>query len=305
MNTLRVSKDRIYDVKTQVETNSRGIFAHTRIGSGACNESTVSVVMTASNRSAQVYYTLQTIARSEHKNVQVILVDDSTHDPVSAARLAEYPFIIDFIVINRSVKCWHNPVVNYNIGFKFIQGGKVIVQNAEVCHVGDVVAHVAAQLPENTYAAYDVRTTRSYEANDAIYKMESLNTNIYSMPLMGDWYQAREKNNRFHFLVAMDRAAFDKVGGFSYDYTYGSAYDDNDFVLRAQNAGLTLCSLHNDSVECGGVHLFHGWDAGWNRGVEDNKGIFLAKKALYDSRKIYIDVSHCAECFDLHYALLC
>jgi glycosyltransferase involved in cell wall biosynthesis len=94
--------------------------------------------MTACNRSKQTYFTLQTIQNSSHKAIQIILVDDSDSDPIAKEELEKYPFYIDFISIKMQNKKWVNPVVNYNIGFEYIRGSKVVIQNAEVCHVGDV-----------------------------------------------------------------------------------------------------------------------------------------------------------------------
>jgi glycosyltransferase involved in cell wall biosynthesis len=99
---------------------------------------TISIVMTACNRSKQTYFTLQTIQNSSHKAIQIILVDDSDAEPITKEELEKYPFYIDFISIKMQNKKWVNPVVNYNIGFEYIRGSKVVIQNAEVCHVGDV-----------------------------------------------------------------------------------------------------------------------------------------------------------------------
>ena len=98
--------------------------------------------MTSSNRSKQVYYTLNTIQNSDYKNIQVIIVDDSDNDPILEINLRKYPFYIDLICIKKENRNWHNPCVNYNIGFEFIKGSKVIIQNSEVCHIGDVLIFI-------------------------------------------------------------------------------------------------------------------------------------------------------------------
>jgi glycosyltransferase involved in cell wall biosynthesis len=306
MNTLRVSKDKIFDVKNQVETNSRGIYSRQRINDRAIDTTFVSIVMTSCNRSPQVYYTLKTIAQSDYKNIQVVLVDDSSHDPVLPEKLSEYPFVIDFITINRSVKCWHNPCVNYNIGFKFVEGGKVLVQNGEVCHIGDVVSHLVSNLMPNSYSAYDVRTTPSYEANTAIYGIDKLTIDILHSGLMGIWYQGRSNNRSFHFLAGMDRACLDKIGGgFSYDYTYGSDYDDDDFIMRIRAAGIHIAPFFGDVALCGGIHLFHGSaHAVWNNGVEFNQRLFEAKRNYLNRTGVYVDVSSDYDSYDSKFALL-
>ena len=69
--------------------------------------------MTSHERSKQVYFTLSTINKSNYKDIQVILVDDSVYDPVMVNHFADYKFNIDLIRINRDKKFWNNPCVNY------------------------------------------------------------------------------------------------------------------------------------------------------------------------------------------------
>jgi hypothetical protein len=304
MNALMKSKDEIFDLKNQVQTNAKMIYNHVRFGSGEINDSTVSIVMTSCNRSQQVYYTLKTISLSEYKNIQIIIVDDSTSDPIEKEKLAEFPFIFDFIQIDSGKKCWQNPVVNYNIGFRFVEGGKVIIQNSEVCHVNDVVSHVVRNLQPNTYYVYDVRTTPSYEANEAIYTVDSPDLRVLNGPHVGIWYQARSNNRKLHFLTAVDRIAFEKIGGFSYDYSYGSYYDDDDFLIRIASNKISIVPQFHDVAKCAGIHLFHGGSKGWNKDLESNHNLYLAKFRHYKATGIYLEISESPCTFEEYYERL-
>ena len=165
-----VNKDKILELKRKVEEKDESLGNHLQIPNIPITKETISIVMTASNRSKQTYFTLQTIQNSSHKAIQVIIVDDSDADPITKEELAKYPFYIDFISIKQKNKNWVNPVVNYNIGFGYIQGSKVVIQNAEVCHVGDVLGYMGSQITPGNYYVCDVKAAKSLSANDDIYQ---------------------------------------------------------------------------------------------------------------------------------------
>ena len=312
MNTLLKSKPDILRVKREVETNESNIYTHHCISKNSIDDSTITIVMTSSNRSKQTYYTLDTIQRSAYKNVQVILVDDSTDDPIRIDKLDTYPFSIEFIVIDRDKKFWHNPCVNYNIGFKFIKGGNIIIQNAEVCHVGDVLSYIQPLFCDNHYFVFDVATCANYGANDTIYVSDTTTTDIYKQGHLFDiWYQSETRNLKYHFMSALTRHTFEKMKGFSYDYAFGRSYDDDDLLLRIiSNQDNRIVCCHHTTSHCGGIHLFHvrnsnttGWDHGIN-GRELNDTLYNAKKKYVDKYKKYIEVSETVETFDEVYATL-
>lgn len=293
IETLLSNRQKISYIKHNLKT---GIFyAHTRLQKQPLTTETVSIVMTSSNRSKQTYYTLSTISRDTYKNVQVILVDDSTSDPINVDVLKEYPYTIDFVRILPDKKIWGNPCVNYNIGFQFIEGGKVIIQNAEVCHVGNVIDYVHTSVNDNLYAVFDVKTTTGLQFNDIVYSKPSMSTDIFSDKLVFNeetWYQsAIHRNTKFHFLAATTRDTFNKIGGFSYDYTIGNAYDDNDFVLRIESLGIQIDSLSHKDVKCGGIHLYHTPSGvAWGSKLPLNNIVFEEKKKHYATTGKYKDL---------------
>jgi glycosyltransferase involved in cell wall biosynthesis len=293
IETLLSSRQKIAYIKRNLKT---GLFyKHSRLQKQPLTDETVSIVMTASNRSKQTYHTLRTISRDSYKNVQVILVDDSTTDPVSIDTLKGYPFTIDFIQILPEKKIWGNPCINYNIGFQFIEGGKVIIQNAEVCHVGNVIDYVHASVNDNSYAIFDVKSTEGLQYNDIVYSKPSIGIEIFSdkRVFVGDtWYQSViHRNSRYHFLAATTRTTFNKIGGFSYDYTIGNAYDDNDFILRIDSLGIPTTSLSHTDVKCGGIHLYHTpSELGWGAKLPLNDLVFEEKKKHYDTTGEYKDL---------------
>jgi hypothetical protein len=289
MQTLLANKDRIFEIKNKVEGKDSSLCNHVAIPNIPITRDTISIVMTACNRSKQTYFTLQTIKNSSHKAIQVIIIDDSDVDPITKEELKKYPFYIDFISIKRKNKNWVNPAVNYNIGFGYIQGIKIIIQNAEVCHVGDVLGYMSEKIIPNNYYVCDVRAAKSLDANDIIYTSNISTIDIYkNNSIFGMWYQGRERMANYHFLSGMTIDTFNKIKNFSYDYTMGIAYDDDDFLLKIIANKINVVNLFHDECHFGGIHLWHRRLP--SKKIESNKNIFIKKKEIYKELGKYIDI---------------
>ena len=292
MQTLLENKEKIFKIKKKVDEKDASLYDHMVIPNIPITEETISIVMTASNRSNQTYFTLKTILNSSFKKIHVIIVDDSDEDPIIKEELEKYPFYIDFININKKKKNWINPVVNYNIGFEYIQGSKVVIQNAEVCHVGDVLGYMGSQMILDNYYICDVRASKSLDKNDYIYS-QNLNTiDIYkNNDLFGIWYQSNERLLNYHFLTGMTIDTFNKIKNFSYDYTFGISYDDDDFILKVISNKIQIKNLFHNEYNFGGIHLWHNSSIKKIRKKsESNKNIFNKKKEYYEKTGQYIDI---------------
>ena len=299
MNTLYKNKDLIFSIKDNIDK-----ITENKLFKQNTNEKfDISIVMTSSNRSKQTYFTLSTFNPIDCK-LQVILVDDSTHDPIDLEKLKEFPFHIDLIQINRETKNWFNPLVNYNIGFKFIKGSKVIIQNAEVCHIGNVLNFVK-DIVDDIYYVFDVNASLNYETNEEIYKYNQLTTEIYNQQLFDVWYQSASNNRNLHFLTAMTKSTFDKVKCFDYDCTMGSCHDDDDFLLKIISKNINIQNCHHTQYNIGGIHLFHVLASQvWDHGVELNNKLFESKKRIYNLNSKYISATENKEEFESNYKLL-
>jgi len=292
MQTLIANKEKILEIKRKVEEKDNSLYHHVEIPNIPINEETISIIMTASNRSNQTYFTLKTIQNSMHKAVQLIIVDDSNIDPITKEELEKYPFYIDFISIKKENKNWVNPVVNYNIGFQYIKGTKIIIQNAEVCHIGDILSYMNSQMISEHYYICDVRASKSIGTNDIIYQYNTNNIDIYnSNELFNMWYQGRERIVNYHFLSAMTIDSFNKIKNFSYDYTMGISFDDDDFLLKIIANKIKIINLFYDEFNFGGIHLWHSSNIKKIRKkIENNQNIFNKKKQNYEETGEYIEM---------------
>jgi len=300
MQALIRNKDSIFSIKSKVENGDTSFYSHICIENGTIDSKTISIVMTSANRSKQTYFTLQTMANSINKNIHVVIVDDSDADPIHEDVLKSYPFTIDFIKIDRATKCWHNPLVNYNIGFRFIKGGKVVIQNAEVCHVGDLLQFINNSVCEdNKYYVFDVKASRYFDTNEQLYVSSLQSIDIYNEDLFAIWYQSAGFNRKFHFLTALTKNTFDKINRFSYDLTMGSCYDDDEFLLKIIARNIHIVNIFHNEHLVGGIHLYHGCSTSiWDQGAELNLDLFVSKRNIYRQHGIYVDATENIEDFD-------
>ena len=312
MKSLLANKYAIFEIKKKVEQKDASLSDHISIPNIPITGETISIVMTACNRSKQTYFTLQTIQNSTHKAVQVIIVDDSDADPITKEGLKKYPFYIDFISIKTKNKKWVNPVVNYNIGFEYIKGSKVVIQNAEVCHVGDVLGYMGSQMILDNYYICDVRAAivprniekKSFIANENIYKSNTNTIEIYkNYSLFGQWYQCREKLVNFHFLTGMTLSTFNKIKNFSYDYTMGLSFDDNDFLLKIISNNIQIKNLFHDEYFFGGIHLWHNKSI-FGKKIKSNGDLYFKKNDYFIKKGKYIDITENIESFDEKYNII-
>lgn len=289
--------DNVHRARSLVVEKDTRFYSHHVIANTEIRPDTISIVMTAHNRSRQLYFTLDTIQSSSFRHIQIILVDDSDTDPVSTDRLQPYPFYFDLIRIDRDRKFWANPCVNYNLGFQYIKGSRVILQNSEVCHVGDVVGFIHTNLKPKHYMCMEVIASLNHDTNDQIYAMEPLHS-FYQFNNMGHlfygWYQHhvyRPKN--FHFLTAFCTG---EVKGFSYDLAFGSWYDDDDLIFQIEKVNqLTIDNIRADQTGIGGVHLYHGreWQDTPQTILERqfNRVLLLRKQVYWHKEGIYPELS--------------
>lgn len=303
MKSLVQNSSRIFEIKNNITTSE--YYNHILSNKNDISRDTISIVMTASNRSKQTYYTLNSFKNSVNKNIHVVLVDDSTSDPLDFNILSDYPFSIDFISIKREKKTWVNPCVNYNIGFLFVKGGKVIIQNAEVFHVGDVLSYINDNVNDYSYYVFDVKSSNGYSSNEVLYSTVYHTIDIYNNSQLfntgaTEWYQcSKHVNRKFHFLTAMSLETFKRIDGFSYDYSFGGSYDDNDLVLKIHAKNIPIVSIDRLSSHCGGIHLYHvlaGSD--WERNVEQNVDLFELKSYYFNVNNSYIEVTESIESYE-------
>lgn len=253
----------------------------------------ISIVMTSSNRSEQVYTTLKTI---ERQNIlcHVVIVDDSDSDKITGDALAVFKNMhFELIEIVKEVKNWINPCINYNIGFEYIKCANVIIQNGEVAHVGDVCEHLLQNVKDDKYYVFDVISMRDFNDNKLVTKIikdkkQITHEDLYTHFLFNTWYQhAVISNRKYHFLAGLTYNTFKKINSFSYEYYSQPGYDDDDFVLKIQSRSIDIVCVDNRIHKLLGVHLFHTSHHWVNVKQDFNSDLFIKKRNIYQETGNY------------------
>lgn len=245
----------------------------------------ISIVMAYYNRKSLLQFTLQTITQSAYKDVELIIVDDgSAPEHRLEDIIGNYDLNIVLVRIEKEHKQHINPCIPYNIGFSYISGKIVILQNPEVCHIGDVLSYIAANLTEDqhislTCANFDTPNHnedlyRIYKSPNDINEVKSFIESLTRIPRYQAWYNHPVHCPKsYHFLAAMYKTKLDQLGGFDERYAHGSSYDDNEILERSRLICEVKCLDWND------VFCIHQWHAKTNHLV--NHSLAKINEKLY------------------------
>ena len=200
------------------------------------------------NRKPQLLYTLKKISETVYKNFEVIIVDDCSNIDNNIDNIEkEYKFKIKLIKINKNEKTWINPCVAYNIGIKNSEGEIIILQNPEVCHVGDCIKFVGDNLVKNDWLTLNCYGLGNFNHNKELYSFENSKIFNYIQKLDNNkiggnatfsdnikgWLN-HYKNHfvAYHYFSAIYRSDLKEKmeDGFHLNYKNGICWDDNDFI---------------------------------------------------------------------------
>lgn len=234
----------------------------------------ISVVIAAHNRKSQLLYTLQTLQKSMHPNFEVIIVDDVSDDDQKVEEFvvaSEYDFPIEIVTISAQEKTWVNPCVAYNIGIRYASKEIVMLQNAEVCHVGDVLAFTSENLKSkewltfNCYGLNPVATANVVGGGELSFSLVSnLPSRVGGNGVMRKDVHGWLNHHDVHFVayhycgaIYREHLLRDLGGGFSDLFVNLVGGDDDHFVkrlIRLKYAFKIPKFTENNPFV---VHLFH------------------------------------------------
>jgi hypothetical protein len=231
----------------------------------------ICVVMTTHDRQKQTIFTLNSFKRSAQvSNLSVILIDDSDQCFFRREDLEPLNLSILYITIDPHRKTWINPCVNYNLGLQEVTSDIVILQNAEVCHCGDVIQYVHDHSTDQNYLVFDVGTTKSPDENvrlssvvpptfDQFYRyLRQIQTKWYQHALPVVDQSTAWMTRNLHFLTAIRHEHLRRLDGFDLDFALGTCYDDDELLLRIRR----VLKLQIEMVSCEyqqvmGIHQWH------------------------------------------------
>lgn len=252
----------------------------------------ISIVMPYFNRRQLLLRTLSGF-KSYKEDFEVVIVDDASTYPIGDIP-GMFPFDIKLIRIEQKDKKHVNPCIGFNIGIRHSTGDKVILQNPECAHVGDVLGYINKNLGENDYmsfACYSLgpRESKLVTENSAI----DLDILVKSLPHRSadkvggnnSWYNHSVIRPRaYHFVSAITRNALYDINGFDERFATGSGWDDDDLIRRIRIKGMDVKIVD----EPYSVHLWH--PANLTHRAPPNRDLFNKIKATENTHRAKVGI---------------
>lgn len=188
---------------------------------------------------------------------EVIAVDDGSDEHERLEDLkAVFPFL-NVIRLEKENKWYRNPCIPFNIGFENVKGDKVILQNPECYHFGEILPYVDKNLTDNNYLSFGCYSLdKEYTDNDDLFFDKKkinhiINLNDFSIKMDGElgWYNhSIYRPVAFHFCAALTYKDLFDLGGFDPRYAWGVGFDDNEFIWRLNQKGVKISYVDKEIV---------------------------------------------------------
>lgn len=243
----------------------------------------ISIVFAYYNRRNLLINTLNSIIKTKYNGqLEIIIVNDASKKEQRIDDVNNLFPLLDIKLINikKDKKWWINPCIANNIGFAFVTGDVIVLQNPECLHIGDIISYVADNIEENKYlvfGCYAINKEKTKlicdgkDIRDTIHPTNNIKVKLCKS--QNKWYQHKKFNPRaLNFCAAITNKDLKDLGGFDEKFAKGIAKDDREFICRVNKKGMSV-----DMVDCPFVvHQYHGHtDYSNKKQVERNNKLFL------------------------------
>jgi hypothetical protein len=255
-------------------------------------ESGISIVMAYYNRKEQLNRTLQSIKKSlfDKKKLEIIIVNDCSLDEHNIDDfIKKYKSLnIKIINIKKEEKIWFNSSIPYNIGLNNVKYDKILIQNPESYHVGDILTDLNERLTKYSYINYACYSISKKEYNENNYdKINYLNEKNKFICESG-WYNHFNINPTcYHYASAIFTENIFKLNGFDEIYKDGIGWDDNELLFRIKRLGLNIKLTNKPFV----LHQWHESNFHYNdlspkEEIEEKNNLFYKNRDLFINHTI-------------------
>ena len=229
----------------------------------------ISITTAYHNRKPHFLKTLEVLEANPEKNFEIVVVDDGSDKEHRLEDIVNnFSFDINLIRINPEDKKHINPCIPFNIAFRNARAEKIIIQNPECVHIGNVLQFVDKTLSKNEYHTFCCWAADEHESRRIIeHPLKNLDSHIKNVinkygpnpcNVIGDsngWYNHPEVRPAcFHFTSCIAKEDLYDLGGFDERYSSGVGYDDNELLLRIMRKGMKISIIRQPLV----IHLWHG-----------------------------------------------
>lgn len=219
----------------------------------------ISIVMAYYNRLSQLLHTLKSLKQTKITDFEVVIVSDFSPDTDKLLELPKaFSFPIRIIEMSKIHKerLYCNPCIPYNVGFTRCSGDKVIIQNPECCHVGDLLSVCDQLLQDGKYLSFSCYSASEEETRHLLsgVPISCFNNAPPANEGMSGWYNHPVYCPRdLHFTTAITKKDLVELGGFDQRFAHGYGYDDDEFRRRIIKKGLEI--IHPQDVYS--IHQYH------------------------------------------------
>jgi len=224
----------------------------------------VAIIMPYFDRQELLNNTLQSINNFGVKDITVVVVDDNSPKAVTIPEGLHFKTKI----LTIRDKYWRNPEPSYNKGIDWVihqtDCEKIILQNPECYHEGDVITYTKENLTKDNYLTFACRSLNKKGHFDR-------------------WYNhSVHRPVALEFCAAIHRENLIALNGYDERLSFGIGYGDDYLLYRIKLMGLKVEIV--DSVEV--VHQWHPVVVQDNRKklLEANKLLFAELKKTKEVR---------------------
>lgn len=211
----------------------------------------ISVVTAYYNRRELFIRTLNSIKRQQCPALlEVIAVDDGSDEKERLEDLTTEFSFLKIIRLEKDMKWYHNSCIPFNIGFKAAKGDKIIIQNPECLHFGNILAYTEHHLKEKEYlsfACFSLDKPSTDHLEELLQHPAELQQIIardnFEIKAEGQsgWYNhSVYRPVGYHFCAAITRKDLNELRGFDELYSLGIAFDDAELLCRIRRKGILI-----------------------------------------------------------------
>lgn len=263
----------------------------------------ISVVTAYYNRKKLFLRTLDSMKPYFGKiDFEVIVVDDGSDENERLEDIRDqYPFL-KIIRLEKDKKWYKNSCIPFNIGFEAVKGDKIIIQNPECYHFGDIIKYVDENLEDNNYLSFgcyslDKETTDNNQLffdRNYIHNIIHKNNRIFNFDGDLGWYNhSKYRPKAFHFCVALTKKDLYDLGGFDERYAKGIGYDDDEFIWRIKRKNMKINFVDDCIVLHQNHYLFSG-----DKAVKTS---ILKNKSFKRNKRIFEEITKCNNSIKVNY----
>lgn len=231
------------------------------------------LVMTYFDRQYQLDRTLKYIAKTRHKDFEIIIVDDCS------MVVPDTSIDLPIEVYRTTNKRWIDGSPAYNIGINeaLKKGADIIIlQNAECYHYGDVIRYANDWITEKNYisfACYNLSKEWTFRGHDLSWIITYFNNHAVDNENNAWLNHSIIRPMGYHWCAAITADNMRKLNGFDERFSDGYCFEDDELLARVRKLGLKVDIIDSPFV----VHQWHDRNyvpANWDELFQVNKNLY-------------------------------